>query len=419
MRRQMRPSVNIPKRKPLTPTRIDRRRKEKKSSFFPVLGIFLIAIVVFGGWSIVKKNGDHLSKPEQKITADMTNKDESEDESENRDHISLYYYNLLNTEEKVIYQQLVEGLSAFENEIAIACNDGNKLNTIYDMVMAEHPEIFWALNGYQYTQFGEDMTVMPNYTDSRDEMEAKQREINRETEIALNFIIEQNPVTEYEKVKAVFEYLIQTVTYRLDCQDNQNIYSALVNKESVCAGYSRTTQYLLQKLGFEVLYVSGEVTGRGSHAWNIVKCNGRYYQLDTTFGDRDYEESIDISDAPAEIGFNYAYLCCTDEEMFRERTVDRIAELPVCNSSDLNYYRLQGRYFDGDIEQAVKSLHESIENGERSWFGQFARKEDYLLFLSKIEEGIYLQTVSDLGIHFESSRYLKEDSLYTISCWYK
>ena len=53
--------------------------------------------------------------------------------------------------------------------------------------------------------------------------------------------------------------------------DNQNIYSALVGKRTVCAGYARSAQYLLQKMGMECIYVTGTCANGEAHAWNQVK----------------------------------------------------------------------------------------------------------------------------------------------------
>ena len=39
-----------------------------------------------------------------------------------------------------------------------------------------------------------------------------------------------------KKIRYVYEYLVNTVDYDENAPDNQNIYSALVGKSSVCAG---------------------------------------------------------------------------------------------------------------------------------------------------------------------------------------
>ena len=63
--------------------------------------------------------------------------------------------------------------------------------------------------------------------------------------------------TDYQKILYVYEYIVNTVDYDLEAADNQNIYSVFVNRRSVCAGYSKATQYLLERLGVFCTYVTG------------------------------------------------------------------------------------------------------------------------------------------------------------------
>ena len=53
--------------------------------------------------------------------------------------------------------------------------------------------------------------------------------------------------------------------------------------KSVCAGYARAFQLIMQKLKIPTYYVLG--FAKEDHAWNIVKLNGRYYNVDLTWDD--------------------------------------------------------------------------------------------------------------------------------------
>ena len=57
--------------------------------------------------------------------------------------------------------------------------------------------------------------------------------------------------------KYIYEYLVNNVQYVEEAPDNQNIYSALVGKATVCAGYAKANQYLLNRMGIYCTYVIG------------------------------------------------------------------------------------------------------------------------------------------------------------------
>lgn len=52
----------------------------------------------------------------------------------------------------------------------------------------------------------------------------------------------------------------------------------------MCASYSLRYQYALNKLGVPCYAIDSDVE---NHSWNIVKLNGKYYYVDTTWMDVD------------------------------------------------------------------------------------------------------------------------------------
>ncbi len=63
-------------------------------------------------------------------------------------------------------------------------------------------------------------------------------------------------------------------------------YGALVNKKAVCDGYALAYSYLLKKCGIDsavVLGYVGDITY--GHAWDIVKLDGSWYEVDCTWDD--------------------------------------------------------------------------------------------------------------------------------------
>ena len=121
--------------------------------------------------------------------------------------------------------------------------------------------------------------------------------------------------TDYEKEKYVYNYLLANVSYNNEALLNQSAYSALVIGESVCAGYARAFQLIMQKLNIPTYYVLG--FAKEDHAWNIVKLNGGYYNVDLTWDDT---------------GGVFKHFNLTDAEMSSTHRRDGISKyLPKCN----------------------------------------------------------------------------------------
>ena len=101
--------------------------------------------------------------------------------------------------------------------------------------------------------------------------------------------------TEYEKVKAIFDYIASHVTYDYDNLNNQSYklkhtaYAALVNGTSVCQGYATLFYRMCLTAGRDARVITGSDTpGYSDHAWNIVRIGNLYYNIDVTW-DAGYE----------------------------------------------------------------------------------------------------------------------------------
>jgi hypothetical protein len=116
----------------------------------------------------------------------------------------------------------------------------------------------------------------------------------QETYDAAKKIIEEvvdEGMTEYEKEMAIHDYIVLNCEYDYDnylngCipMDSYEAYGVLINKTAVCSGYANATAILMNMAGLECKCINGNVSTDG-HAWNIIKIDGEYYQLDTTWDD--------------------------------------------------------------------------------------------------------------------------------------
>lgn len=265
-----------------------------------------------------------------------------------------YAYNSLNEVEQVWYRNINRIISHMQEKQELAQSgieaglDENYIDKIFQCVLNDHPEYFYV-EGYTYTKFTRQDKLVKiefsgTYSMTLEEAVERQRQIREAAKPLLAGI--DSGAGDYEKIKYVYETLIRNTDYDLNAPDNQNIYSVLVNRASVCQGYAKSVQYLLKKLGVECTVVIGTVdTGEG-HAWNLVKADDSYYYVDATWGDASYqieEEAEELSRSLPEI--NYDYLCVTTEQLLRTHTLGGVVPMPRCVAMEDNYYVREGAYF--------------------------------------------------------------------------
>ena len=96
--------------------------------------------------------------------------------------------------------------------------------------------------------------------------------------------------TEYEKVKAIYDYIASHVVYDWDNLEDDSYklkhtaYAALVNGTSVCQGYATLFYRMCLTAGLDARVITGSDTpGYSDHAWNIVRIGNLYYNIDVTW----------------------------------------------------------------------------------------------------------------------------------------
>ncbi|MBR3811394.1 MAG: hypothetical protein IKJ16_03565 [Agathobacter sp.] len=291
-----------------------------------------------------------------------------------------YCYNLMDEKGKQCYRELYQGIINQDETIYVHGTDWELCNSAITSILYDFPEIFWIDgSGERYIYLDECIVFNPTYLYTEEERTKKQAEIDAQ----VNSVLAQIPLeySEYDKAKFVYEYLVDSIEYVENAPDNQNIYSALVNKETVCAGYARANQYLLNELDIFCIYVTGTtnetVEGEDGHAWNIACINDNYYIIDVTWGDPILEET-EGQEKPLELEDvkTYDYLCYSDELTKDTHFPDEIYPYPACTSNDLEYFRLNGLYYESvDSNRMKQMIKEDIAAKKGYTILQFATQE--------------------------------------------
>ena len=211
-----------------------------------------------------------------------------------------YGYTQLSENQQKLYERIHEAVAAKDTkeivddylEGSLVINDLELYSEdVYEtlrMFVADYPEYYWfdgtvgiaplpsgmilCLTGFQYS-----------HTDNADAAQF---------EAAAAALLADCPNgSDYEKALYIHDALANRIIYDLGWQDEQSAYSALVDGRAVCAGYARSYQYLLNRVGIDAWTLEGfgwnmKEDSMESHAWNLVWIDGKCVYTDVTWDDQ-------------------------------------------------------------------------------------------------------------------------------------
>lgn len=198
---------------------------------------------------------------------------------------NLYpYYHMIDQKGQHLYRQIFANATVMNAAfVPIEAVPVSQLKNVVMAVYNDHPELFW-LNTiftckYDQNKICAELELEFNMT--KEELATASTEFFNTTNNLLTQV--ENLGTPYEKERRLHDMLIERIEYEKGADKNQSAYSALVEGKSVCAGYARAYQYLLQRLGIPCYYCTG--FAGTDHAWNIVALDDGYYNVDLTWDD--------------------------------------------------------------------------------------------------------------------------------------
>ncbi|MDD6207160.1 MAG: transglutaminase domain-containing protein [Clostridiales bacterium] len=158
--------------------------------------------------------------------------------------------------------------TVFEMDEESVPYDADYLEYTYKGVSAEMVSLFGI---YQITYYFD-------YLESAEETEYVNRQV---TEIVRD--LELKDCDDYTKVREIHDYIVKELDYDKRLL-NATPYQALTTKKATCQGYATLFYRMAEEAGVEVRIIGGTADGE-PHAWNIVKLDGLWYNIDCTWDD--------------------------------------------------------------------------------------------------------------------------------------
>lgn len=260
---------------------------------------------------------------ENKVTIDVTVDNNTNIYGQNNNksgyrYNNRYYYNNLSEPSKAIYDAIVNNIEKLKNgnetinidyDFNTLLNNGNgqdELNDYYDdainAINLDVPNLFYldfskmylniertsSLFSTKYKLFinsGKYENYFTNQFNSSSQVEVAVSQVDA----AKNQVKTVMTGSNYNKAKALHDWLIEYMYYDSSSGQKATVYGALIEKKGVCESYARTYKYVLDELGIENILVTGTATNSNGitedHMWNYVKLDGKWYAVDATWDD--------------------------------------------------------------------------------------------------------------------------------------
>lgn len=270
-----------------------------------------------------------------------------------------YTRSALTGQEQYLYDQLARGISQQAETIEDLYPDTEMIQTVIQAIDRDYPEFFWfSGNGQIETTLMGDRpikaTYRPTYTMNQAERSATQAQINA-WESACLYGLPQNG-GDYEKALHVYQYIIDHADYQV--VEGNSITHIMVDGAGLCGCYTKTAQYILNRLGIHCAYITGQAGGE-AHAWNLIWLDGTPCWMDVTWGDPVFDGG-ENSDGPA-----YEYFGITTADLLRNHIIDDVVPVPQCTSEAYNYFIREGLYFETYSPAAItEAIKDALVKGE-------------------------------------------------------
>ncbi len=276
------------------------------------------------------------------------------------------------------YKVIRYGLCNFEDSLTLDIKNysgsyRDDFSGVYERARTS-AEDFTGVRSYssrlKYSASSSRMTLTFEYKYSKEEFKKRldnvRTALNKARHVVANLIT--SGMGDFEKELVLHDYIVNNAKYDIENYKKNTIpdssfeeYGALVLGVAVCEGYSRAMKLMCDLSGIECIIVTGTSISRGvqeGHAWNIVKIDGEYCHLDTTYDDPVMDDGTNM--------LIHDYFNLPDSEMMLYCDWDKAA-YPACTSTENSYftkYNMVARdktAFSKAVQDGIEKRNSTIE----------------------------------------------------------
>lgn len=288
-----------------------------------------------------------------------------------------------------------------------------RVESLKDFILSANIQnpLILGVDSFVYNDVSQLLTV--NYTYDLEEKKVIQDAVKEKVEEIAGEILKPG-MSYIEREIAINNYLVSSIEYDKEAADQLikygkvdekyynsfNAYGALIEGIAVCEGYSEAFKLLCDRAGIDCIIVTGELDGVG-HAWNRVRINDKWYDVDVTNNDKEEMANSHIN-IPMAISDQYL------REDSYYITDDNFGELERGTSEQYEYYNYMGKYVEKD------NIYDYIlENIKKYDYVTFRTSSDYTMdslkktlnrVLNNISGRSSLTYITNVGVVYVESK---------------
>ena len=267
-----------------------------------------------------------------------------------------YHFTTLTDTQKTIYELVYKKINSCGAHTSLPFIHVNEIWLAFEAMLLDNPLIFYT-DGYKYTKDlnKKKIEMQPEYKLPSNQVSKLKSMISS----SLSFVESVKKSSDFEKVKYVHDYILDTVTYDYSVsKDSHSVVGVALSKSGVCEGIAKYVKLALDCLSIKSIVVTGRAVNPAfeqdtnePHAWNMVEVDGKWYHMDVTF-DLTLKHKTN----------RYDYFLVGDKDISISHTSGQ--KLPPTSNIAMDYYSINGLTAANFVELG-KLIYTSITNKQR------------------------------------------------------